>query len=61
MPVTTAVISGVLESAPLLVYFFEEGGDVEGYGSTAESSGMRRPRAAPASPQSVGRPSEPVS
>ena len=30
MPVTTAVISGVLKGAPLLVYLFEEGGEVEG-------------------------------
>ena len=30
VPVTTAVISGVLKGAPLLVYLFEEGGEVEG-------------------------------
>ena len=29
VPVTTAVISGVLKGAPLLVYLFEEGGEVE--------------------------------
>ena len=33
MPVTTAVISGVLKGAPLLVNLFEGGGDVEGFGS----------------------------
>ena len=33
VPVTSAVISGVLKGAPLLVYFFEDGGVVEGSGS----------------------------
>ena len=29
MPITTAVISGVLKGAPVLVYFFEDDGEVE--------------------------------
>ena len=38
VPVTPAAISGVLKGAPLLVYFFEDGEEVEGSGSANDST-----------------------